>query len=689
MLSQRRVEQLVLNGANVFFTGSAGVGKSWLLAHIVTLLKRRHGADFGRRVAVTAATGIASTHISGTTLHAQSGVGVPQRMQDFQRMHAAESAKRWRELETLIVDEISMVSAEFWTAMERVVRDIRASNLPFGGVQLVLSGDFCQLPPVSQRPGPNLPPDAFLNRGYAFQSPVWNRSNITEVVLTKVFRQSDEDFVTILNDLRQGRGERALAALQQQCARPLPEVHGIKPTELYSRNADVDNVNTRELAFLDFQPETFTSVDSVHTAEEKRAASAFDRGEGKTELDTVKHRQQSDALQRHEFWRDCSAPNVLHLKLSAQVMLLRNLELTGGQRMLVNGSRGVIADLVPMAEHMKRLQEVVLILEQGGALPQEFAYLVASRPGRPYAGRGEALVAMQRILSRCEQFKSQTLPVVKFRNGVERTIYPESFEHEVHNTGKCIRLQVPLKLSWAITIHKCQGMTLDYVKVSLDNLFAEGQAYVALSRARSLDGLQILGRASSTCVRVSPIVLRFYNCIQTGQRYEDDAWRQWTACNGSDKEAAQLQTMPPPQQPQEGAGGHAGGGRNGGDTCFKCGGTGHWSRDCPGARGPGASAGGGLGTQKPLQRGVKREAPAAGEWGAFPSKQAAGAAPRGAQQKAPAAKPKASGIKAFFQPDQKPQAQAQQQRSLPGNCYACGKPGHYSNNCPSKQKSNA
>lgn len=690
--SQRRVEQLVLSGANVFFTGSAGVGKSWLLAHIVKLLKRRHGADFGRKVAVTAATGIASTHINGTTLHSQSGVGVPQRMQDFQRMHSAECAKRWRELETLIVDEISMVSAEFWTAMERVVRGIRGSELPFGGVQLVLSGDFCQLPPVSQRPGSNLPPDAFLNRGYAFQSPVWNRSNITEVILTKVFRQSDEEFVAILNDLRRGRGHQALAALQQRCARPLPETHGIKPTELYSRNADVDAVNTRELDRLEFELETFTSVDSVHTAEEKRAASARDRGDGGggAEIDHVKHRLQTEVLQRHEFWRDCSAPKVLHLKLSAQVMLLRNLELTGGaQRMLVNGSRGVVADLVPIGDVMKRLRDDIQACKQG-IVPQEFAHLGI---GHSMRAQVEALVALQRRLSRCEQFKSRTLPLIKFRNGVERIIYPESFEHEVHNTGQCIRLQVPLKLSWAITIHKCQGLTLDYVKVSLDNLFAEGQAYVALSRARSLDGLQILGQASPTCVRVSPVVLRFYQCIAAGQRYEDDAWRQWTACNGSDKEAAQLLHTAPQQQQQQpqpaavaaAAAGEVLGGRASGDRCYKCGGTGHWARDCPGAAG--------LGMQKPLQRGVKREAPAVGEWAHFPSKQVAGAgAPSAHHQKmgtsgASAEMPK-TGIRAFFKPagaDGSPQAQShQQRRPLPngGLCYKCGKPGHFASKCP-------
>ena len=446
--AQKRVTELVLSGASVFFTGSAGVGKSWLLAHIVSLLKQRYGDSFPAKVAITAATGIASTHISGTTLHSHAGVGVPQRMADFQRMYGAEPSKRWRQLDVLIVDEISMVSAEFWTALERGVRAIRGSEAPFGGIQLVLSGDFAQLPPVSNRAVPGQSADLFLNRGFAFQSPVWNRSGVAEVLLTKVFRQSDEDFVAILNDLREGRGQAALAALQRRCGRPLPATHGIKPTELYSRNADVDAVNARELQSLDFPLETYNACDGVVTAEELRLAEEprgySDRG------GDAKQRQQTEALQRHEFWRDCTAQKSTQLKLSAQVMLLRNLDLTGGAtHMLVNGSRGVVSNILAVHEVVAKLREEVKQLK-AGILPPEFA----SR------SVGDALTVLTRRLSRVEQFGHATIPVVTFRNGVERVIYPESFEHEVHQVGKCTRLQVPLKLSWAITIHKCQARRL-------------------------------------------------------------------------------------------------------------------------------------------------------------------------------------------------------------------------------------
>ena len=384
------------------------------------LLKSKYGEAYGAKVAVTAATGIAATHISGTTLHTQAGCGVPQTMQDFGKMNSAAAAARWRALDVLLIDEVSMISAELFSAIERGARAIRGNALPWGGVQLVVCGDFCQLPPIERRPGPGLPKaralaalaararaadaargsqDAFMNRGFAFQSPVWHKCGMQEVILTKVFRQADEDFVAILNDLREGRGQTALAALAQRCARPLPSVHGIQPTELYARNADVDTVNAAQLRMLDTPLHEYHAVDTVRSATEE-LAEVEGAGVFADRTTDAKIRQQKETLQRHEFFRDCLAAPTVQLKLAAQVMLLRNLELQGGaSRMLVNGSRGVVSD-VKSADECK------------AEMRAEIAKLKSSGIG------GDAIAALQRRLSSLEASQHTTVPVVTFRNGI-------------------------------------------------------------------------------------------------------------------------------------------------------------------------------------------------------------------------------------------------------------------------------
>jgi hypothetical protein len=245
--------------------------------------------------------------------------------------------------------------------------------------------------------------DAFLNRGFAFQSPAWLRCEMHEVMLTKgarskrpelqdaaaltrlvrraVFRQSDEEFVTILNDLREGRGHAALAALQQRCTRPLPCVHGINPTELYARNADVDAVNANELRRLDFPIEEFKASDSVVSAAQQDQEGS-DAARGYTDRATdAKIRQQTEALQRHEFFRDCLAAPTVQLKMAAQVMLLRNLELSGGaSRMLVNGSRGVVAHFLTSEEvKAKSRAEITAVRSSPHLLHAPFLFVACRR----------------------------------------------------------------------------------------------------------------------------------------------------------------------------------------------------------------------------------------------------------------------------------------------------------------------
>ena len=257
---------------------------------------------------------------------------------------------------------------------------------------------------IERRPAPGLPKDAFMNRGFAFQSPCWLRCDMQEVILTKVFRQADEEFVGILNDLREGRGQNALSALQRRCMRPLPCTDGIIPTELYARNADVDAVNSNELSRLDFELIEQQSYDSVTAAvelvvldEEKQ----FDRATD------AKRVQQEDALHRHEFFRDCLAAQRISLKMASQVMLLRNLELTGGaSKMLVNGSRGVITHFLTREEARTKLLAEIKEVK---------------------SGLGEqAASTLQRRLSNLDATNHAKVPVVSFMNGVKGASLPLS-----------------------------------------------------------------------------------------------------------------------------------------------------------------------------------------------------------------------------------------------------------------------
>lgn len=469
---QNRVAELVRLGFSVFFTGAAGTGKTFLLEHVVAELREAYGDEFNACVAVTAATGIAATALGGSTLHSAMGCGALRTFDDFRVMWLPDNRKRLRRLRVLVIDEVSMLSAELFEMLELVLRQIRRSEEPFGGLQLVLSGDFCQLPPVSFPRDDATLPTAFLNRGLAFQSPAWRRCEIWCVALTEVWRQRDPVFEALLSSARRG-DQRAVEWLARLCAAPLDLPDGLEPTQLFSHNADVNRVNGERLAKLPGTCVSFKASDSV------TPASPGARGD------------------ERRLWKMCNdgpAPLSLDLKVGAQVMLVKNLEPWAG---LVNGSRGVVTGFRFIDEHL------------------------AGKHRKPGSRAAAAL---------CPDAK--LVPVVRFTNGRSLACGPELFPAELAGVGRCVRAQVPLKLAWAVTIHKCQGMSLDAVEVSLERCFAEGQAYVALSRARTLHGLRILGCAPehvASGVRANAAALAFYDSMHAGRPYSDDdgQWEAW------------------------------------------------------------------------------------------------------------------------------------------------------------------
>jgi ATP-dependent DNA helicase PIF1 len=223
---QRAVMKAVLEeGKSVFFTGSAGTGKSVLMKAIITQLKHKFRA-VPDRYAVTASTGLASCILEGQTLHSWSGIGLgkepaPELVKKVKRNQ--KSRQRWLRTKVLIIDEVSMVDGQLFDKLEQVARTIRNNGRPFGGIQLVVTGDFFQLPPV---------PEKNSTAKFVFEAVTWNTCIQHTILLTHVFRQKDEQFARMLNEMRLGKMSPATVREFKSLSRPLKVVDELEATEL-------------------------------------------------------------------------------------------------------------------------------------------------------------------------------------------------------------------------------------------------------------------------------------------------------------------------------------------------------------------------------------------------------------------------------------------------------------------------
>ena len=435
---QLTAAERAMNGKSVFITGSAGTGKSYLLRYIIQQLQH----EFGKKVAVTASTGIAAVNLGGQTLHSWAGIGMgkgdPERISK-QVLRDAKATQRWRETQVLVIDEISMIDRALFELLDFVARAARNNQQPFGGLQLVLVGDFLQLPPVMDREARE---SGNALSQLCFESPLWEAAQLTReqqgiMFLVQVVRQSDQEFAQLLNEARLGKPSDRLMSLLAQClvsVKPRP-IDGIVPTKLYCINKDVDSENLEQLEKLDGAVTTFSAHDLWKTNPSGGSVSK------KSILVMV----------------DKVVPKTVELKLGAQVMLTRNRPGSS----FMNGSRGVVVGFVEATSG---------VVFAGGSLPK-----------------------------------------VRFDNGQEIVITP--VEYTVQGSGgdgELIRLQVPLKLAWAVTVHKSQGSTLSRAELMLSNTFDFGQAYVALSRVTSLDGLWLTKAVHKSLFRANPKVVSFF-----------------------------------------------------------------------------------------------------------------------------------------------------------------------------------
>lgn len=412
-MTQGEALKILQTGANVFLTGEPGSGKTYTVNAYVRWL-REHGIE----PAITASTGIAATHISGMTIHSWSGIGVREYLTEYDVEAIAENKnvkRRARGTNVLIIDEVSMLAGDTLMMVDQVLRAARESEQPFGGMQVVLVGDFFQLPPVVRRG--RMEADMFSDEEgprtpFAFTSPAWRTLNPFVCYLEEQYRQQEETFSKLLGALRRSEAGGSVHDTLGARTRKAHEAPADAP-RLFSHNADVDTLNAKKLDELPGKPYTYTM-----TA----------RG--------------SDAVVA-SLKRGCLSPEVLVLKEKAKVMFTKN-DPAGA---FVNGTLG----------------EVVSIAMDGTA-------------------------------------------TVKTKAG--RHIDVEPAEWKMEEGGRMLgRIsQLPLRLAWAITVHKSQGMTLDEAVVDLSKAFEYGQGYVALSRVRGIGGLYLLGY-NKRALEVHPHVL--------------------------------------------------------------------------------------------------------------------------------------------------------------------------------------
>ncbi|SMR46422.1 unnamed protein product [Zymoseptoria tritici ST99CH_1A5] len=444
---QQHVLDLVIEQKkSAFFTGSAGTGKSVLMREIIACLRKKYSRE-PDRVAVTASTGLAACNVGGVTLHSFAGIGlgkedIPELVKKIKRNQKAKH--RWMRTKVLVVDEVSMVDGDLFDKLEAIARQIRNNARPFGGIQLVITGDFFQLPPV---------PEGGRAAKFAFDASTWSTSIEHTIGLHHVFRQKDPVFAGMLNEMREGRLTESSTAAFRKLSRPLSFDDMLDATELFPTRNEVEGANANRLHLLQGNMFPFPAKDG---------GSITDKG------------------QRDRLLANCLAPELITLKKGAQVMLIKNIDET-----LVNGSLGRVIGFMDERQFDSYNNNEDAFMQSPGGTVQSTTDAAAGGEA------GDRPRMMEGITT------SRKWPLVRFAiaDGTWRDLLcqPETWKVELPNGEvQASRAQVPLILAWALSIHKAQGQTLERVKVDLGKVFEKGQAYVALSRATSMAGLQVL-----------------------------------------------------------------------------------------------------------------------------------------------------------------------------------------------------
>jgi len=389
-MEQSTALDILKTGQSAFITGAPGTGKTYVVNAYIRYLES-HGVMPYR----VAPTGIAATHIGGHTVHSFFQLGIKDHLTDHDIrliLKKPAVASRLKKLKVLIIDEVSMLSPKLFEAIDRILRAYHKSDLSFAGIQVILSGDFFQLPPVSKEP---------VEERFIFQSSSWDMLDPFICYLKKSYRQNDNILLQILGEIRTNNvSEESMNHLRRRYKQP--PANGVTPIKLYTHNKDIDRINAEELALL---------------PGEARHFEAESRGKGAS-IDKI--------------FKSSLVKEELELKAGASVMFIKNSPEQG----YINGTQGTVTGFDPMTG----------------------------------------------------------MPVVKISSGRHIFVSMQEWTLTDHN-GKTLATveQIPLRLAWAITVHKSQGMTLDSAEMDLSKTFEKGQGYVAFSRVTALENITLMG----------------------------------------------------------------------------------------------------------------------------------------------------------------------------------------------------